>query len=149
MEHTSQDISISIREDDSVSRCALRLAMSVTMAEETTLKELLESLGFRCVVTETGGRSSGDFQEKITRAVLGASLNARLVEKVDHEIHALLHATEEAKRCVLSNTASVTSLAVKIAVVRKGHWISVALYGDSSIHPITTHERCGVGTMHI
>ena len=81
--------------------------------------------------------------------MLGASLNAGLVEKGDYEVHALLHATEEAKRCMLFNTASVTSLAVKIAVVRKGHWLAVGLYGDSSIHPTTTHERCGVGTMHI
>lgn len=128
---------------------ALQLALTQSLAEEAKLKALYAEMGKRFVVTEIGGTSGGDFQEKINRSVLGAALNAGLVQKTPHELHALLHATEEAKRGVLVNAASSVSLALKVAIVRQPHWIAVAMYGQSSIHPVTSHERCGLGVMHL
>ena len=81
--------------------------------------------------------------------MFGAGLNSGLIQKEPHEVHALLHATEEAKRGAIINVSSEANMAVKIAIVRKEHWIAVALFGESAIHPITEHERCGLGIMHI
>ena len=128
---------------------ALRLAMAQTLAEENQLKEAYRNQDIAFVVTEVGGNTRRDFQEKVTRAVFGAGLNSRLIQKEPHEVHALLHATEEAKRGAIINVSSEANMAVKIAIVRKEHWIAVALFGESAIHPITEHERCGLGIMHI
>lgn len=128
---------------------AMRLAMTRTIAEETQLKLIYAKKGVRFVVTEVGGNSKQGFQEKIVRAILGAVLNENLIEKNVHEVHALLHAAEEAKRGMLINTASDVNLAVKIAIIREEHWIAVAIFGESAIHPFTSHERCGLGVMNI
>ena len=128
---------------------ALRLAMTRTMAEEETLKRRYTQAGIRCVVTEAGGNTRRDFQEKVSRAVFGAALNAGLIEKEPHEVHALIHATEEAKHGAIVNTSSESNLAVKIAIVREPHWLAVAMFGESAIHPITSHQRCGLGVMNV
>lgn len=134
---------------DGVGYCALRLAMSRTIEEEEELKRQCLAQGLRIVVTEAGGNTRRDFQEKSIRAVLGAALNAGLIEKDPREIHALLHAAEEAKQGVILNTSSEANIAIKIAIVRTDNWVSVALFGASAIHPMTEHERCGLGVMHI
>lgn len=128
---------------------AMGLAITRTIAEENEMKSRLQSDLWKVVVTEVGGRSSKDFQEKINRAVMGASLNGGVIEKQSHEIHALLHACEEAKRGVFINVASDTDLALKVAIVRRKHWIAVAIFGNSAIHPLSSHERCGLGVMNI
>lgn len=134
---------------DGLGYCALRLAMSRTIAEETALKQEYQAQGMRLVVTEVGGNTKRDFQEKVGRAVLGAAMNAGIIKKLPYEIHALLHATDEAKRGTILNLSSEANLAVKLAIVRNDHWISVAIFGESAIHPLTSHERCGLGVMHI
>lgn len=128
---------------------ALRLAMTGSLAEETELKEAYLKKGLHFVVTEVGGNTRRDFQEKATRSVLGAALNAGLIEKKSSEVHALLHATEEAKHGITMNASTETNLAVKIAIVRSEEWIAVAIFGESAYHPITSHERCGLGIMNI
>ena len=134
---------------DNVGYYAMRLAMSRTLAEESALKLDYAAQGIRFVVTEVGGSTKRDFQEKASRAVFGAALSAGLIEKLPHEVHALLHAAEEAKRGAIINTSSEANLAVKIAIVRTSHWIAVAIFGSSAIHPMTSHERCGLGVMNI
>ena len=101
------------------------------------------------VATEVGGTSDTDFQTKAARAVIGAALNSGLVEKEARSIHALMHATEEAKRGVLVNTASSASLAMTIAIVRNQGWVAVAFYGESSLHVFSCHERVALGVMHL
>ena len=128
---------------------ALRLAITCTIAEEDEVKKAYLREGWKVVVTEVGGKSSRDFQEKINRAVIGASLNGSVIEKQPHEMHALMHACEEAKRGVFVNVASDTDLALKVAIVRKQHWLAIAMFGDSAIHPMSSHERCGLGVMNI
>lgn len=128
---------------------ALLLALSSTIEEEERLKAVLDGLGLKCVVTETGGNSGGDFQAKTMRAIIGASLNSGLIEKSARTIHALLHAAEEAKKGLLVNSASTTNLAVKIAIVRNQEWVAVALFGESSLHSFSYHERVGLGIMHL
>lgn len=128
---------------------ALLLAMTRNINDETKLKKIFKDQGIQFVVTEIGGKSDVNFQDKINRAVIGASLNEGIVEKKSHDIHAVLHAAEEAKRGILVNTTSSTNIAIKIGIVRDKEWIAVAMFGESSIHPITSHERCGLGVMHI
>ena len=128
---------------------ALRLAMTRSMAEEEALKRHYTQAGIRYVVTEVGGNTRRDFQEKVSRAVFGAALNAGLIEKEPHEVHALIHAAEEAKHGAIVNTSSESNLAVKIAIVREPHWLAVAMFGELAIHPITSHQRCGLGVMNV
>lgn len=131
-------------------RKALLLAMTPTREEENSVKQAIASQDCRCVATEVGGNSNDeDFQSKTMRAVIGAALNESVIEKDARAIHALIHATEEAKKGVIINTSSATSLSVKIAIVSDGKWIAVAFYGESSIHMFTCHERCGMGIMHL
>ena len=73
---------------------ALRLAMTRTIAEEDAVKQEYTAQGIRFVVTEVGGSTKRDFQEKASRAVFGAAMNAGLISKLPNEIHALLHASE-------------------------------------------------------
>ncbi|MCC8060425.1 MAG: HutP family protein [Clostridiales bacterium] len=129
--------------------CALRLAMARTLTEESELKHKYIAQGYQLVVTEVGGNTKKDFQDKINRAVIGAAMNAGLIEKFPHEIHALMHAAEEAKRGVLINVSSETSLALKVAIVRESHWIAVGIFGESALHPMSGHERGGLGVMNI
>lgn len=130
-------------------RKAMILALTDTISEEEELKKKYRENGIQCVVTEVGGNSKHDFQEKLNRAVLGASLNAGVIVKESQEIHALIHAAEEAKKGMIFNVSSEANLAMKVAIVRKGHWISVAMFGESAFHPLTSHERCGMGIMNI
>ena len=60
---------------------ALRLAMTRTLAEEEELKRRYAQAGLRFVVTEVGGNTKRDFQEKVSRAVFGAALNVGVIEK--------------------------------------------------------------------
>ncbi len=134
---------------DSIGHAAMLLAMTNTLETENELKRLYKEFNYRCVVTEVGGSFGEKLQIKITKSVIGASLNERLIEKDSHDIHALLHATEEAKKGILVNSASSTNIKMKIAIVRGEKWIAVVLFGESSIHPTTGHPRCGLGVMHI
>ena len=129
---------------------AMLLALTRTMQDEDAVKKLLASQGFRFVVTEVGGTSANaDFQTKTTKAVIGACLNTGMIAKTPTNYHALLHATDEAKRGIMVNVASSTSVAVKIAVVRDKNWVAVALFGESALHPLTNHDRAGLGLMHL
>lgn len=145
----SQDREKGLYHSDGIGYLALRLAMTRSISEEEALKQQYEKEGIRFVVTEVGGGTRRDFQEKASRAIFGAAMNAHLVEKKPNEIHALLHAAEEAKRGTIVNISSDANLAVKIAIIRRPHWIAVAIFGESAILPITSHERCGLGIMNI
>ena len=134
----------------SVGTAAMLLALTRNMQDEEEVKKLLTDQGFRLVVTEVGGNSAlSDFQVKTTKAVIGACMNTGLVAKTPTNYQSLLHATEEAKRGIMVNLASSTSVAGKIAVVRDEQWVAVALFGESALHPLTNHDRAGLGIMHL
>jgi len=134
----------------SVGVAAMLLALTRTLKDEETVKRALTEAGHKFVVTEVGGKTSyDDFHEKVNRAVIGASLNSGIIEKTANDIHALIHATEEAKKGILVSVSSSASLALEIAVVRGSGWLAVALFGKSALHYMTNHERAGLGVMHI
>lgn len=128
---------------------SMLLAMTRTIEEEEAVKRLFTQQKKRFAVTEVGGNSNGDFYEKLAKAVLGASMNNGVIIKNTREVHALLHATQEAFVAVRVNIVSEANLAMKVAIVRDEDWISVSIFGESAFHILTGHERCGMGTMHI
>ena len=129
---------------------AMLLALTQTIYDEEKVKQIVAKNGFKAVVTEVGGRTSfDDFNEKINRAVIGASLNSGIIQKTTNDIHALIHATEEAKKGILVSVSISANLAMKIAVARDDTWIAVALFGKSALHYMTNHDRAGLGVMHI
>lgn len=135
--------------DIDVGAAAMLLALTWSLSIEEEIKAVLKNNNLKFVVTEIGGKSYGEFQEKSTKSIIGACLNSGLIRKTAVEIHAVLHAAEEAKRGLLINASSSTSLAMKIAIVRNSEWVAVAMFGQSAIHPITNHTRAGLGVMHI
>jgi len=135
---------------DSIGYYAMRLAMSRTIKEENDIKREWHNKGILLMaVSEVGGHSKRDFSEKFSRAILGAALNSHVIHKTAREIHALNHAAEEAKQGVIMSSAVDTNIAVKVAIVRQNGWIAVAIFGESALHPLSGHERCGMGIMHI
>ena len=135
---------------NNVGGAAMFLALTQTLYDEERMKCLVAQSGFKAVVTEVGGKINfEDFNEKINRAVIGGCLNSGVITKQTNEIHAVIHATEEAKKGILVSVSTSASLAMKIAVVRNEHWIAVALFGKSALHYMTNHERAGQGIMHI
>lgn len=134
----------------SVGTAAMLLALTQTIRDEEAAKQMVSNNGFRAAVTEVGGKSNySEFNEKVNRALIGAALNSKVIEKSAGNIHALLHAAEEAKQGMLFSMVSSSSLALKIAVVRDDTWIAVAIFGKSAVHYMTNHDRAGLGIMHI
>ncbi|MDR1621326.1 MAG: hut operon positive regulator HutP, partial [Synergistaceae bacterium] len=76
---------------DDVARAAILLAITKDSMMETACKQRIEEQGWRAVATEVGGLLS-DLPQKIVRALVGASLNAGIIEKNSREMHALVHA---------------------------------------------------------
>lgn len=133
-----------------VGSAAMLLVLTKNIFDEDTIKTYLQEDGYKIAVTELGGRSSYvDFQEKTTRSVIGACLNCGIIKKEQHEIHAVLHAAEEAKKGIIVNVSTNASLSIKIAIVRKDSWIAVGVFGNSAIYHATNHQRAGLGVMHI
>jgi len=125
------------------------LAMTVTREEEMELREAIQEGGrLKCTVTEVGG-SAELFQHRVQRSVIGAALNSGVIEKAPGHLHALLHATMEAAHGLLVNAPGAASLSVKVGIVRDSEWVAVASYGMSALHPLTNHERAGLGIMHL
>ncbi len=139
---------MTIESEDQIGRTALLLAATTSSEKETELKKDLASLGWRAVATEVGGLI-GELPAKITRALVGASLNASVVEKKQNEMHALMHAAHEALEGFLPLGLLEASVGTKIAIVRNSKWISVAIMGDTAYHAVAHHERCGLGVMHL
>ena len=131
-----------------VAKAALYLAMSDGIAEERRIKDALQEIGWRSVATEVGG-ISGELSMKVSRALVGAALNSGVVRKNTSEMHALLHAAQEAFRSFIPFGLLETSIGAKIAIVRNTQWIAVAVAGDTAFHAVAHHERMGVGVMHV
>ena len=134
--------------DDSAAKAALYLALSGDIDEERRIKEALTGCGWRCVATEVGG-ISGELPLKVSRALVGASLNSGVVKKNPSEMHDLMHAAQEAFTSFIPQGVLETSVGAKIAIVRNSQWIAVAVAGDAAYHAVAHHERVGVGVMHL
>ncbi|HPI97785.1 MAG TPA: HutP family protein [Synergistales bacterium] len=141
-------VNIHLEDDNQLGRAALLLAATSTPEEERLLKEQFASFKWKSVATEVGGLI-GDLPQKLTRALVGASLNAGVIEKNRREMHALMHAAVEAMDGFISAGMLEASVGAKIGIVRSQRWISVAVMGDTAYHAVAHHERCGLGVMHL
>ncbi len=141
-------VSLRFNSDGQVGRAAMLLASTLTKQEEEQVKTQLSELGWRCVATEVGG-VFGELPQKITRALVGAALNGRVIDKDQREMHALMHAAFEALDAFIPSGLLEASVGAKIAIVRNSRWISVAVMGDTAYHAVAHHERFGLGMMHI
>lgn len=134
---------------DCTEAASVLLAMTGSLHDENAVKNLLSGRGYKFAVTELGGdASSSEFRDKTTRAIIGACLNCGVIEKNAREIHAVLHAAEDAKMGYSPNMTPA-NISCKIAVVRGKGWIAVTFYGNSAVHHVTNHKRLGFGIMHI
>ncbi len=133
---------------DDVARAAVLLAITKDAEMESACKRHIEEQGWRVVATEVGGLLS-DLPQKIVRALVGASLNAGIIEKNNREMHALLHAALEAGNSFVTRGLIEVSIGAKIAIVRSEDWIAVAIFGDCAAHVVAHHDRCGLGIMHL
>lgn len=135
----------------SLEKASLFLALTESRAEEDELKKVLtESYLLVCGVTEIGGtvttlQSNG----KLINAVLSAAFNTGVISKDPAAIHALVHATLEASNSVFIHTHSNASFALKVGMVTDKKWLAVAIFGWSSLHPLSEHGRVGLGYMHL
>jgi len=140
---------IFLNEHLTIGRAALILAMTPSREDEETIKRAVEAFGgYKCAITEVSGRVP-DFEEKVTQAVIGAALNCNVIEKVHQQVHALLHATMEASDGMSLAAPMSANLVVKIGIVSNKMWIAVAMFGQIAYHAMATHERAGLGIMHI
>ncbi|MCR4399047.1 MAG: HutP family protein [Firmicutes bacterium] len=130
-------------------RAAMLLALTRTREEEEAAKSVLSQVGdLKFAVTEIGGMSDV-LRSKIAPQVVGASLSQGVIRKCSTDTHALLHAVIEAERGLLMDAPMSGSMSMKIAVVRQGIWIVVAIFGHSAFHVLTNHRRAGLGVMHV
>lgn len=141
-------VKITLTDESQIGRSALFLASTTGAAEERLLKDQIEDFGWKAVATEVGGLA-GELPQKITRAVVGAALNGKIVIKVSNEMHALMHAALEAMNGFMAMGMLEASIGVKIAIVRNRTWLAVAVVGDTAYHAVAHHERCGLGVMHL
>ncbi|KLU60892.1 anti-terminator HutP [Peptococcaceae bacterium CEB3] len=135
----------------SLERAALLLALSETRQEENSLKEhytVHEKI--TCGVTETGGTVAAlQHTGKLTNSVLSTGLNTGVIRKDAKQIHALVHAALEASNSIFIHTHGNASFALKIGLTTDGDWLAVAIFGRSSLHPLSEHCRVGLGYMHL
>ncbi len=135
----------------SLERSALLLALSETREDEEELKNFLSNAhGIRCGVTEIGGTVAAlQPTGKLTNSVMAAAINTGVIQKEAKQIHALMHATLEATNSVFIHTNGNASFALKIGLTTDREWIAVAIFGRSSLHPLSEHSRVGLGYMHL
>jgi hut operon positive regulator len=131
-----------------VARAALLVALTKDVETEAAFKRNIELRGWRVVATEVGGLLN-ELPAKLVRAIVGASLNAGVIEKSSREMHSLVHAASEAGDSFVHRGILEVSMGAKIAIVRNDLWLAVAVFGDCAVHATAHHDRCGLGVMHI
>ncbi len=129
-------------------KAAVVLAMTPSRESETALRQHLTDMGFLCAITEVSGKAD-DVRKKIFHNIVGAALNLSVVEKEPHFIHALVHASHEACLSINFDTWLNSNYLLKIAIVRKNHWLAIAFYGLVATHSVSNHNKLGLGTTHI
>lgn len=142
------EITIHLDDENQVGRAAILLAATTSPSDEHRMKEQFATINWKSVATEVGGLA-GDLPQKLTRALVGASLNAGVIEKNRREMHALMHAAVEAMNGFIAQAMLEASIGAKIGIVRNSRWIAVAVMGDTAYHAVAHHERCGLGVMHL
>ena len=115
-------------------RQAILLAMTQSMEQEKEMIRELQGMGVKCVATMAAGFNF-DISPKLINNLVGACLNANIIEKKKAHIHPVVHALHEA----------MDAARIKVGVVRYEDQISISIYGDIAIHELSAHKTVGVG----
>jgi hut operon positive regulator len=85
----------------------------------------------------------------VSKAAVSCALQNNVIKKAETQVHAVVHATLEAIGGIVEYIPADTSLKLKLSIVSSPNWLAVAIYGESAVHPVTNHERAGLGIMHL
>ena len=134
---------------DRIGKLAMLAAMT-SREEEDILKKLVEKdyKQYKLAVTFITG-SKNEVMKTLSKSAIGCALQNGIVKSEAGPVHAVMHASLEAVTGISNHIFFDAALKLKMAIVSDGKWVAVALYGDSAIHPITNHERAGLGIMHL
>ena len=134
---------------DRIGKLAMLAAMT-SREEEDILKGIVEKdyKQYKLAVTFITG-SKNEVMKTLSKSAIGCALQNGIVKAEAGPVHAVMHASLEAITGITNHILFDAALKLKMAIVSDGKWVAVALYGDSAIHPITNHERAGLGIMHI
>jgi len=134
---------------DRIGKLAVITAMSSNAEEGVLKQQAAESYpDWRMAVTVITGLSS-DIKSSFVKSIVGCALQNSIVRKTGGQIHAVLHAALDALSGVVHQVPAEASLKLKVCIVTDSDWVAVAIYGDSAFYPITNHERCSLGVMHL
>lgn len=125
-------------------RSAIYLAMTDSLEEEKAMIDYFRQHECYCAATMLSG-SDKDTLRKITGNVVGASLNAGIIERKHAHIHPLGHAIEEAVAGTRLDSSVGQNSRLKVAIARKDNTIAVAIYGDMGFHECSSHKTVGGG----
>jgi hut operon positive regulatory protein len=116
--------------------------------EEAVIKSEVGPAGYRLAITFVSGMST-DIKTSFVKSIIGCAVQNGIIQKTPGQIHAVVHAALDAFTGVLHAVPADASLKLKVAIVSNETWIAVAIYGDSAFYPLTNHERCALGVMHL
>ena len=125
-------------------RAAICIAMTESLQEEKDLISFFDARGCVCAATMISG-SDGTALRKITGNVIGACLNAGVIEKKHSHVHALGHAIQEAVLGTRLDSSVWQNCRFKIGVARADNRIAVGIYGDLGFHELSSHKTIGGG----
>lgn len=125
-------------------RQAILLAMTQSMEQEKEMIRELQGMGVKCVATMAAGFNF-DISPKLINNLVGACLNANIIEKKKAHIHPVVHALHEAMDAARITREISQNCRLKVGVVRYEDQISISIYGDLAIHELSAHKTLGVG----
>ena len=125
-------------------RQAILLAMTQSMEQEKEMIRELQGMGIKCVATMAAGFNF-DISPKLVNNLVGACLNANIIEKKKAHIHPVVHALHEAMDAARITREISQNCRLKVGVVRYEDQISISIYGDIAIHELSAHKTVGIG----
>ena len=125
-------------------RQAIMLAMTQNLEQEKEMIRSLQEMGVKCVATMATGHNS-IVSLKLVNAMLGACLNAGVIEKKTAHIHPAVHAVQEATDGARLIRDISQNCCLKVAAVRCDNRFAVCIYGDMAIHELSAHKTIGTG----
>ena len=129
----------------------IALLAAISDEEEGQLfKEAILKRGenIKLAVTVISGMTSS-IKQTFAKSIVSCALQNEIIEKKAPQIHGLIHAGMDAFSGAFTNSSISGSVKLKVSIVSNGAWIAVAVYGDSAFYPMTNHEQCCLGVMHL
>ncbi|MTI16844.1 transcriptional regulator [Rhodobacteraceae bacterium RKSG542] len=133
---------------DKIGKVALMAAMTSKEEEGEFKAWLAQTQEYKIGITVVSGCKS-QVSKSFVKSMINCAVQNEVIHHCTGHIHAAIHAGLECLKGLTSDVAAESSLKLKVAVVSDKKWICVVAYGVSAYHPLTNHERVGMGFMHI